>query len=63
MLVTMTARLVRSHGRNEIPLPGAGRIEYAASSYQPTPRPGADPSKVTDAHILHALGTIKEEPS
>lgn len=28
MLVTMTARLVRSHGKDEIPLPGSGRIEY-----------------------------------
>ena len=33
MLVTMTARLVRSHGRGEIPLPGSGRIEYRPESH------------------------------
>ena len=33
MLVTMTARLVRSHGKGEIPLPGSGRIEYRPESH------------------------------
>ncbi|MCT1430552.1 hypothetical protein M3G50_07270 [Brachybacterium muris] len=33
MLVTMTARLVRSHGKDEIPLPGSGRIEYRPESH------------------------------
>ena len=33
MLVTMTARLVRSHGRGETPLPGSGRIEYRPESH------------------------------
>lgn len=33
--------------------------EWATASYKPTPRPGADASKITDAHLLHALGTIK----
>lgn len=33
MLVTMTARLVRSHGKDEIPLPGSGRIEYRPEAH------------------------------
>lgn len=47
------------------PVDGSGNTvasvyEYAAASYAPTPRPGEDASKVTDAHLLHALGTIVE---
>ncbi|MGY5765005.1 hypothetical protein ACXET9_07390 [Brachybacterium sp. DNPG3] len=34
----------------------ASVYEYTAS--QPRFRPGEDPSGVTDAHIIHALGTI-----
>lgn len=41
----------------------ASVYEYAAATYTPTPRPGENPAAVTDAHILHALGTIKEDPS
>lgn len=41
----------------------ASVYEYASTNYTPTPRPGEDPSAVTDAHILHALGTLKEDPS
>ena len=37
----------------------ASVYEYAEATYKPTPRPGEDPSYVTDAHILHALGTIQ----
>lgn len=33
MLVTMTARLVRSHGKDEVPLPGGGRIEYTPATH------------------------------
>ena len=33
--------------------------EYAAETYNPTPRPGADPDKIRDEQLLHALGTIK----
>lgn len=33
MLVTMTARLVRSHGKDEVPLPGGGRIEYRPAAH------------------------------
>lgn len=33
MLVTMTARLVRSHGHDEVALPGAGRIEYKPAAH------------------------------
>lgn len=36
----------------------ASVYEYADS--QPRYRTGEDPSFVTDAHILHALGTIRE---
>lgn len=32
---------------------------YAVASYHPVPTPGADPTKVTDTHLLHALATIK----
>lgn len=35
----------------------ASVYEYAAA--QPRYRPGEDPAAVTDAHILHALGTIQ----
>ena len=35
----------------------ASVYEYAAA--QPRYRTGEDPSAVTDAHILHALGTIR----
>ena len=35
----------------------ASVYEYAAA--QPRYRTGEDPSAVTDAHILHALGTIQ----
>ena len=41
----------------------ASVYEYAEATYKPTPRPGENPAAVTDAHILHALGTIKEDPS
>ena len=37
----------------------ASVYEYALATYTPTPRPGENPAAVTDAHILHALGTIK----
>ena len=37
----------------------ASVYEYAAATYKPTPRPGENPAAVTDAHILHALGTIQ----
>ena len=37
----------------------ASVYEYAAATYTPTPRPGENPAAVTDAHILHALGTIQ----
>ena len=33
MLVTMTARLVRSHGKDEVPIPGGGRIEYTPATH------------------------------
>ena len=39
----------------------ASVYEYAEATYKPTPRPGENPAAVTDAHILHALGTIKED--
>ena len=39
----------------------ASVYEYADA--QPRYRTGEDPSFVTDAHILHALGTIKEQPA
>lgn len=32
--------------------------EYAAATYTPRPRPGADPEKIRDAQLLHALRTI-----
>lgn len=41
----------------------ASVYEYASATYTPTPRPGENPAAVTDAHILHALGTIKEQPA
>ena len=41
----------------------ASVYEYARATYTPPPRPGENPAAVTDAHILHALGTIKEDPS
>ena len=41
----------------------ASVYEYASATYTPTPRPGENPAAVTDEHILHALGTIKEDPS
>ena len=37
----------------------ASVYEYARATYTPTPRPGENPAAVTDAHILHALGTIR----
>ena len=37
----------------------ASVYEYASATYKPTPRPGENPAAVTDAHILHALGTIR----
>lgn len=37
----------------------ASVYEYADATYTPTPRPGENPAAVTDAHILHALGTIR----
>ena len=37
----------------------ASVYEYAEATYKPTPRPGENPAAVTDAHILHALGTIR----
>ena len=37
----------------------ASVYEYAAATYTPAPRPGENPAAVTDAHILHALGTIQ----
>ena len=37
----------------------ASVYEYAVATYTPTPRPGENPAAVTDAHILHALGTIQ----
>ena len=37
----------------------ASVFEYARATYNPTPRPGENPAAVTDAHILHALGTIQ----
>ena len=37
----------------------ASVFEYARATYVPTPRPGENPAAVTDAHILHALGTIQ----
>lgn len=37
----------------------ASVFEYAEATYKPTPRPGENPAAVTDAHILHALGTIQ----
>ena len=39
----------------------ASVYEYADA--QPRYRTGEDPSAVTDAHILHTLGTIKEQPA
>ena len=39
----------------------ASVYEYADA--QPRYRAGEDPAAVTDAHILHALGTIKEQPA
>lgn len=33
MLVTMTARLVRSHGKDEVPLKGGGRIDYTPAAH------------------------------
>lgn len=32
--------------------------EYAVASYTPTPRPGEDPSKVTDEHLRHAVAHV-----
>ena len=37
----------------------ASVYEYARATYTPPPRPGENPAAVTDAHILHALGTIR----
>ena len=37
----------------------ASVYEYAEATYKPTPRPGENPAAVTDAHLLHALGTIQ----
>lgn len=37
----------------------ASVFEYAVASYTPTPRPGQDPSKVTDTHLLHAIEQVK----
>ena len=37
----------------------ASVFEYARATYNPAPRPGENPAAVTDAHILHALGTIQ----
>ena len=37
----------------------ANVYEYARATYNPTPRPGESPAAVTDAHLLHALGTIQ----
>ena len=37
----------------------ASVYEYARATYNPTPRPGENPAAVTDAHILHAIGTIR----
>lgn len=39
----------------------ASVYEYASATYTPTPRPGENPAAVTDAHLLHALGAIKEQ--
>ena len=41
----------------------ASVFEYAEATYKPTPRPGENPAAVTDAHILHALGSIKDQPA
>lgn len=38
----------------------ASVYEYAAASYEPTPRPGENPAAVTDTHLLHALNTLTE---
>lgn len=37
----------------------ASLFEYALATYEPAPRPGEDPSKVTDTHILYALDSIR----
>lgn len=38
----------------------ASVYEYATASYTPTPRPGEDPSKVTDAHLLAAVRAVAQ---
>lgn len=38
----------------------ASVYEYAAATYEPTPRPGENPAAVTDTHLLHALNTLTE---
>ena len=32
---------------------------YAVASYAPTPRPGADDTKITDAHISAAVAAVQ----
>lgn len=54
----LAAAPVDPSGENSV----ASVYEFAEATYEPTPRPGEDPAKVTDAHLLHALGTIKQQP-
>ena len=37
----------------------AAVYEYAVATYQPTPRPGADTTKVLDAHLVAAVEGVK----
>ena len=34
---------------------------YAVTTYQPTPRPGQDPGKVTDAQIEAAVAAVRDD--
>ena len=53
----LAAAPVDSSGENSI----GSVFEFAEATYSPTPRPGEDPSKVTDSHILFALREIFPE--
>lgn len=37
----------------------ASVYEYAVATYTPTPRPGENPSAVTDSHIISALESLR----
>ena len=37
----------------------AAVYEYAVATYQPTPRPGADTTKVLDTHLVAAVEGVK----